>query len=157
MKAVIILLGVLLSSASYAAECKTGCAIAKHGEGPLGSSELVAWLDAYQDSAPDSASVALETLLYHGDQVRAFIAKSGFSSLDAAHRLTLKRELNRVQAVVEARLVASDGEVISHLQPTEVRVGEKTHLHVPGLGKAPAFEISGTVMRVGVAHLWARL
>jgi hypothetical protein len=146
-----------LSSAAFASPCKTGCAIAKHGDGPLADEELAAWLDAYQQSEALAASVALETLLYHGAQVRAFVQTKGAKVLDDAHRAKLNQELQRVYAVVEARLVNDEGEVVSHLKPTEVRLGEKAHLYVPGMKDRPPFEISGTVMRVGVAHLWARL
>jgi hypothetical protein len=154
-----ILAAALLSIASIAtaAPCKTGCAIAKHGDGPLESEELQEWLQAYQESDALAPTVALETLLYHGEQVRRFMASNNSKVLDAAHRSKLNEELSKVYAVVEARLVNDEGEVVSHLQPTEVRLGEKAHLYIPGQNGRPPFEISGTVMRVGVAHLWARL
>lgn len=151
------LFSLVMSTTVSAKPCKTGCAVADHGQGRLADDELVDWLQAYQDSDETLASVALETLLYHGAQVREFVRENAWASLDSKHRQKLQTELGRIYAVVELRLVNDEGELVSRMPPTEVLVGEKTHLHVPSFLGVPSFEISGTVKRVGVAHLWARL
>ena len=157
MRNFILIALLCLSAPAFAAPCKTGCAVAKHGEGPLEPDELVGWIQAYQDSDIDSASIALETLLYHGDQVRDYLSEYTNTPLDGEHRKNLQNQLSKQFAIVEARLVNDRGVVVAHLEPAEVKIGEKVHLNVPGRGERLPFEISGTVMRVGVKHLWARL
>ena len=157
MRYLIVVALLCFALPTFAAPCKTGCAVAKHGDGPLDKEELIEWLQAYQDSDVRSVSIALETLLYHGRQVREFLANHKHTPMDNEHRANLEDELSKQYAIVEARLVNDQGEVVAHLTPTQVKLGEKAHLYVPGQGDRLPFEISGTVMRVGVKHLWARL
>ena len=157
MRSVLLIVLLTFSVPVAAAPCKTGCAVAKHGDGPLEKQEMLEWMQAYQDSDVQSASIALETLLYHGRQVREFLEQDKQTPLDQPHRENLEAELSKQTAIVEARLVNDSGLVVAELAPTEVKIGEKAHLYVPGQGDRLPFEISGTVMRVGVKHLWARL
>ncbi len=138
-------------------ECKGGCATAQRAHAPLSPEELTAWLQAYAEDPARAPEVALETLLFHGAQVRAHLKKRGAGSLPAEHHRFLLSELAKTHARVEVRLVDRTGAVRATLPAQEVRVGEKAHLVAPATPWLQSFEYSGTVERVGLKHMWVRL
>ncbi len=148
---------LVTSAGASEPECKGGCATAQRAHAPLAPEELTAWLQAYAEDPAKAPEVALETLLFHGAQVRAHLKKRGPGPLPADHHRFLMAELAKTHARVEVKLVDRAGKVRATLPAQEVRVGEKAHLVAPATPWLQSFEYSGTVERVGLKHMWGRL
>ena len=69
----------------------------------------------------------------------------------------LERELDRRHALLSVRLVDAAGKERLRLGPTRVPLGEKQHRLAEDTTDLQAPEVSGTVRRVGLHHLWTRL
>ncbi len=136
--------------------CAGGCKTARHDSPKLGDKALQAWLEAYQADPAQAANTPLETLLYHGTEVRTHFNHKGTSPLDEAHAHFLQNALQKNHAMVQMRLVSDAGIVIAELKSTRVALGQKAHLRIPATGDLQAFDYSGTVKRVGLNHLWGR-
>lgn len=102
-------------------------------------------------------SKALETLLFHHARAQTLLADHGAPGLDEKRRALLARELKRTHAWLEARLIDEHGVVRVHLKPTRVPLGIKQHLWPKDVVAIQPTEVSGTVKRVGLYHLWTRL
>ena len=69
----------------------------------------------------------------------------------------MNAELARTHAFLSVRLVAEDGTERVRLDRARILIGEKQHFFPETAAGLQAPEISGTLQRVGVSHLWARL
>ena len=138
--------------------CATGCSAASYVDGELSQAELARLL-AVWESAPASpeGELALDTLLFYGPQTRALAWRSGFDGLSHSRAKLLARELERDQARVSVRLVNEAGEERLYLPPTRFPLGEKQHVMAERTSDLQPPEVSGTVKRVGLSHLWVRL
>lgn len=137
--------------------CATGCSSAADGSLPLAASEYLALLERWATGSADAATLAFETLLFHGEHTRELVDLLGTPGLDEALAETLRAELARTRAWLSVRFVADDGGEPLVLDPTLVPLGIKQHLWPrTTAGLAPP-EVSGTVHRVGRDHLWTRL
>jgi hypothetical protein len=98
----------------------------------------------------------LETLLFHNEQARDYLATLGAPALDREHREFLERELDRDHAVVALRVI--DGEGVERLtfKPTRVPLRKREHLRSTGTVNLQPAQASGTVVRVGLDRLWVR-
>ncbi len=98
----------------------------------------------------------LETLLFHAPQVVPYLREEGCGALNSDHADFLKRELSRTHARIQLRVIDANGKERMTFD-RKVPIGEKQHLHPKEAeGFAPP-EISFTVQRVGLRHLWTRL
>ena len=68
----------------------------------------------------------------------------------------LRRELARDHAVIAMRVIDEHGVVRARLHETRVKVGKKRHIHFSEYTRMQPFETSGTVVRVGLGHIWSR-
>jgi len=109
------------------------------------------------DPDGDEGRLALDTILFHGPRARALAWQAGFGALAPDRARFLARELERDHARLALRLVDDAGAVRLHLPPTRVPLGEKQHIVVHDAGGLQPPEVSGTVKRVGLSHLWVRL
>ena len=137
--------------------CATGCAAVKDGGPVLSEEEYRALVDDFTRGAPDVRLAALEALLFHGSRARDLVDRLGTGALDDESRAMLDAELARTHAFLSVRLVAEDGSERIRLDRARIPIGEKQHLFPETAVGMPAPEISGTLQRVGVSHLWARL
>lgn len=110
---------------------------------------------ALGDAAESAA--ALDLLLYHAEQARAVLRSAPPVPLDPQRRAVLEDELRRDEALVSIRVVGDDDSVLLGTDDVQVALGEKAHLLAQGAGgAASAGDFSGTVLRVGQHHMWAR-
>jgi hypothetical protein len=137
--------------------CTTGCAAVKDGGPELSEEEYRALIDDFAWGAFDERHAAFEALLFHGSRARDLVERLGTGALDAVSRDRLDTELARTHALLSVRLVAEDGSERVRLERARIPIGEKQHLIPETAVGIPAPEISGTLQRVGVSHLWARL
>lgn len=141
--------------------CATGCAAVRDsGEAPT-SGELAALFERAHAGPWSGANLALETLLFHGAETRAWLGdRDTYAHSLAEQRFgeRLDAELARQHAQLEVRFRTETGRTVLQLEPTRVPLGVKQHLWTADVdGDLQVPEISGTVRRVGLDHLWTRL
>lgn len=135
--------------------CSSGCAAPT-------ADELVDFTDAEISSLIaevgreplGAASLAAETLLFHGADTVDYLERHPALPLDPARKAWLQAELARDSVKVNFRLVSFEGEVLGAIDPT-VPLVTKQHLRLEA-GDFGRVSINGKVKRVGVDHLWAR-
>ena len=142
--------------------CATGCAVGSGElEGPT-RAELETLLDGLRDSPLDADNLALATLLFHGARVgRMLDGLDGLDGLcdrlDPPTEAFLRRELERRHARLDVRFLNADGSERLRLGARRIPLDEKQHLFPSHAEALTPPEISGTVRRVGLDHLWVRL
>jgi hypothetical protein len=136
--------------------CTGGCATSSHEPLPLSESELRKAFDGVAGRAAGEPSPALETLLFHAPQTRDYLNTMG-ARLTESQRAFLERELNRSHVQFELRILDEAGVERLRLEPRRVPLRIKQHLHAEHHRNLQPPEISGTLYRVGLDHLWARL
>lgn len=137
--------------------CATGCAAVQDGGPVLSEEEYRVLVDDFTQGVFDVRNAALDALLFHGSRTRDLVDRLGTGALDDVSRDMLDAELARTHAFLSVRLVAEDGTERVRLDRARIPLGEKQHLFPETAVGIPAPEISGTLQRVGVSHLWARL
>ena len=135
--------------------CATGCAALPRSADELSEPELEQALSAFAE-APCGPSGALETLLFYGAQTRRWL-DDGRRALPSGHEAHLRTELARTHATLDVRVVDELGVERLRLGERRVPLGVKQHLAVARTRDLQPPEVSGTVRRVGVDRLWARL
>ena len=138
-------------------DCVAGCSIANHPIESLTESEYLDLVEKFANGTGPSGVDALETLLFHATDTRAFIEQSGTSGLAGEKKTLLERELAKTHVRLWLRLVDDDGVVRAKIDGERFPIGERTHLRVASTENLPAPEISGTVHRTGLHHLWTRM
>lgn len=140
-------------ASSDASDCVGGCDAVKDTTGELSDAEIEVLLAGLADgSNPD----ALETLLFHGPIVRSYFAAHEEIAIDPLLSRRLQRELAKTHVFISVRVVDSDEKVRMEMRE-RVPIGIKQHLHPHDAdGFAPP-EVSFTVQRVGLHHLWTRI
>lgn len=118
-----------------------------------------AYLDLIRRFSKEEAldGIAFETLLFHGDATRARLAAEGTPGLDSERAGRLKAELERSHARLSVRFVDAGGGERLTLDSALVPLGLKRHLWPRETVDLRPPEVSGTLQRVGVKHLWSRL
>jgi len=134
--------------------CMTGCAV--EPAGPLSDGEIASLLAKVAVEPYGAPTIALETLLFHTDATRAYLAVHGTNPLDPERGRLLRRELSRTHAIVSMRLVDAHGVVRARVDESRVPLGKKEHIAFKDYVRLQPFEASGTVTRVGLGHIWTR-
>ena len=137
--------------------CATGCSAEPDARGNLTHARFEELLAEWSEVPVGEESLALDTLLFEGARASALLAEHGATALDAEHLEVLERELARDRAWLEVRMVNDEGVERMHLDPIAVPLGEKQHLFPEYTLDLTPPEVSGTIHRVGVRHLWTRL
>ena len=137
-------------------KCAAGCSVAEPAVAKLGAGEIAHCLGKMADQPVGEASLELETLLFHAGQVIPYLQASGPGPLKSQQSRFLKRELARSHAHLRLRVIDAEGKERMSFD-RRVPIGVKQHLHPEAAdGFAPP-EISFTIHRVGLHHLWTRL
>ncbi len=139
------------------AVCRTGCSAEPNATGELTLVRFRQLAAEWSSEALDVESTALDTLLFHGADTRALLAEHGARELAPDHLALLRRELGRDRAWLSVRMVNDAGEERLSLGPIAVPIGVKQHLFPEHTRDLTPPEVSGTIHRVGVRHLWTRL
>ncbi|MCB9555431.1 MAG: hypothetical protein H6707_04955 [Deltaproteobacteria bacterium] len=134
--------------------CGEGCSLAHHPVAPFFDQDI---RDAFKDYAqePMTGGPALERLLFYGTKVRHYLAANGAGALPPAHRRFLERQLAFRQVVISFRVIDDAGHVRAATGQRHVPFGEKQHLATE-TQHHQHISFNGTVMRVGLYHIWAR-
>lgn len=138
------------------AGCAAGCSVAGPPVATISPVEIASCLEHLAGWKAGETSLALETLLFHAGEVIPYVRSHGLGTLETGQAAFLKKELARDEARIVLRIIDAEG--VERLRmDRRVPIGEKQHLH-PGdaVGFHPP-EISFTIHRVGLHHLWSRL
>ncbi|BBM82007.1 hypothetical protein [Candidatus Uabimicrobium amorphum] len=134
--------------------CVTGCGAIPDTTPAITKDEFMKHLQAFANSPIDEQSLDLETLLFYGKETRKWLPEQ--SILDEDHLRFLQRELQKTHAEIQLRVIDDEGNVRIELEPRIVEIGQKYHEHIHTTHDMQELEISGTIKRVGVHHLWSR-
>ena len=137
--------------------CAVGCAAAPASQLLLSEAEYLDLALRYADEPLEPGSSALEALLFHGADTLGWLDSLGSAGLDEEREAFLRRELERTHVRLSVRVVGSGGIVRVRLDDALAPLGVKQHMTATRVLDLRTPEISGTVRRVGLNHLWTRL
>jgi hypothetical protein len=138
--------------------CQGGCALVRDPDDALTPLEIAALLDTATKLPVGADSQALDTLLFHDNEVRAWflegVLPSGVSPEWAGW---LRQQLHRRTAAFSLRIIDEHGVVRAKVPATAMALGMKLHMQVDdGIHTGP-FNANGTIVRVGRDHVWIRM
>lgn len=131
------------------------CGDARHPTPPLALEEYDRLLVQYSRE-PIDASDALDALCFYGVQARAMIETHGTGGLDPERAAFLRRETSRTHAYLSVRVIDEHGVLRVSMMRKKVAFDQRSHHAVDEVVDVEPPEISGTVKRVGLYHIWAR-
>ncbi|MHC5114078.1 MAG: hypothetical protein ACYTGP_06585 [Planctomycetota bacterium] len=137
--------------------CGAGCSADVHVTPALSRARYETLLAEMVRGPMSRDNAALEELLFYGADVRRWLADAPPERLAPDWRELLERESARRFAVIDMRFVNREGIERIRLEPTRVPLGIKQHVHPTHRLDLPPLELSGTVKRVGLDHLWTRI
>lgn len=140
-------------------DCVGSCAFVHDAPPELDAARYQALVKAFASEPMAAGSEALEEILFHHVAARALVARLGTDPLDPERAAFLRRELGQERAWIDMRVVDADGVERIRLRPNHVLMDHKQHLFpaAADLVRMQELEVSGTVRRVGLDHLWTRL
>lgn len=136
--------------------CASGCAVSRHPTATLTRSKFERLLRAFAQGPMDGTHAALEELVYFGPQTRNLIESAGVGELNAKRAAFLWDQLTFTHARVSIRVKDEHGKVRTWIDPTRVPF-DRRHVFKMQTSNIQPLVTSGTVKRVGLNHLWARL
>ena len=104
----------------------------------------------------DQTNNALEELMYFGSQTRDMLQSFGIGQLDSQRAEFLWEQLKLNKAKVSIRVLDQSGDVRTWIEPTTVPF-DRRHVFEMQTNNVQPLVTSGTVKRVGLNHVWARL
>jgi hypothetical protein len=122
---------------------------------PLGEAGFLEQVTRYADEPMAAGSPGLETLLFHHRETARTLAQHPLLALDPVRRAFLQREAARDEVTVALRVIDAEGRERLSTGRRVVPLSRKVHLAARG-PDMQAGEFNGTVVRVGLNHLWAR-
>ena len=126
------------------------------GRGVPTQPEFLGLLADWSAEPIDSPSLALETLLFHGQASRQMLLQLPPETLSETRREFLLTELARNHAAIELRIIDEEGLVRGELRADQLGLNDPAHRHLSGTGSLGEVELSGRVRRVGLQHIWSR-
>ena len=136
--------------------CASGCALSRHPTSHLSEDRFRNLLLDYSVQPLSHDSSALEELLFYGPQSQTYLDRMGCGLLDAQRANFLRKELTRTHASISIRVIEKDGTRRSWLPPTKVPF-DRRHVFEMKTNALQPLVTSGTIKRVGLNHVWARL
>ena len=136
--------------------CAAGCAALPLPESGLSPLEFDALLEKAASQPLDGENLAFETLLFHGNESLRWLDRRGHGPLGADGEALLRAELSRTHVWVGMRVIDESGVVRASLPAARVPLGERRHIRMKSSERLELPEVSGTVRRVGLHHLWTR-
>lgn len=143
--------------------CASGCSLSRHPTENLSRVEFEQLLTTYANGPLSSDNRALESLLYYGTQTKQLLfdkERSIEAKLTAAlsdrYLNFLDEQLAFTHAEISIRIRDDAREDWSWLEPTIVPL-DRRHVFTMTTERLQPLEMSGTVKRVGLQHLWTRL
>ena len=136
--------------------CASGCAASRHPTQTLTRGHFERLLVACSYEPMDQTNNALEELIFFGPQSRAMIESHGVGRLDSERAEFLWGQLKYDKAKVSIRVLDKSGTVRTWIKPTIVPF-DRRHVFDMKTNNVQPLVTSGTVKRVGLNHIWARL
>jgi len=137
--------------------CEAGCSISSHPVEPLLRAEYLDLVKTYANGDEGKRLSALETLLFHAPHTRQFMDVIGTPQLGDMEASILRDELSKTHVRLWLRVVDQDGIVRARIDGARFPISQKTHLHMTDTRDLPTPEVSGTIYRTGLHHLWTRI
>ncbi|MBS1151388.1 MAG: hypothetical protein H6Q89_3086 [Myxococcaceae bacterium] len=138
--------------------CQGGCALVRDPADALTSSQIEALLVTATRLEVGADSEALDSLLFHDNEVRAWflegVLPAGVSPEWAGW---LRQELHRRTATFSLRIIDEHGVVRAQVPATPMALGMKLHIQVDDGDHTGPFNANGTIVRVGRDHVWIRM
>ena len=135
--------------------CHGGCAAVKAHVDHLEEAELEKLIEALATQEIGEESEELDSLLYYWREAEPHLKEHGRGSLSEVQYTYLLGELARHAVTIHIRIIGDDKDTRIELTH-RLTFGRRTHMH-PDLTKGVQTpEITGTVQRVGLNHIWAR-
>jgi hypothetical protein len=152
----LVLLAALLAAPTARAESCSTDACSPEGTDVLDLADFDRLLASWQGEELASPSLALETLLFHGERTRALLATVPAEALSEERRVFLVAELDRDSVTVEMRIIDARGALrgVATAEDIPLRTGRR--LAFEGTGDLGFLITGGKVKRVGLDHLWSR-
>lgn len=136
--------------------CASGCAASRHPTQELTREHFERLLVEYTYEPMDQTNNALEELMYFGSQTRDMLQSFGIGQLDSQRAEFLWEQLKLNKAKVSIRVLDQSGDVRTWIEPTTVPF-DRRHVFEMQTNNVQPLVTSGTVKRVGLNHVWARL
>lgn len=136
--------------------CASGCAASRHPTKTLTREHFENLIVAYTYEPMDQTNNALEELVYFGSQTRKMIEFYGVGQLDTPRAKFLWDQLKYDKAKVSIRVLDQSGTIRTWIEPTVVPF-DRRHVFEMQTNDIQPLVTSGTVKRVGLNHIWARL
>jgi len=133
-----------------------GCSKPHDYVGDLAPEEFDALVERFATEPLEPGSEALERLLFHHEDGRRYLHRAERPALDPQREAFLARELGRTHAVIGFRVIDEEGRERMRVDPTPVPLGAKQHLPTTATDDVQPASFNGTVVRVGLDHLWTR-
>jgi hypothetical protein len=102
-------------------------------------------------------SQSLDTLLFHDGEVRERLSRADVPDIGPAWMAFLKHELDKQIATFSLRVIDEDGHQRAFLPDTAMALGAKKHLEISQTDLGTPMNANGTIVRVGLHHLWYRM
>ena len=136
--------------------CASGCAISRHPTSTLTKEKFERLLTGFADGPMQDTNKFLEELVYFGPQTRKLIQSAGVGQLDSRRAKFLWDQLTYTHARISIRVTDEQGVVRTWIEPTRVPF-DRRHVFEMQTNDVQPLVTSGTVKRVGLNHIWARL
>ena len=133
----------------------SSCGDARHPTPPLLKEEYLSLIARYA-LEPVHDSAALDSLCFYGVQTRDMLNLYGADGLDNERAALLSAEVSRTHAYLSVRVIDTNGVVRVNLARQKVQIDERNHYAVTDVHNVIPPEVSGTIKRVGLHHIWAR-
>jgi hypothetical protein len=131
------------------------CGDARHPTAPLNKEEYEALIKQYA-LEPVDQSDALDALCYYGVQTRVMMEQYGVGELDEGHASFLREEISRTHVIMSVRVTDENGVVRVSFDERRIPLDYRGHHAVDKAVDVTPPEISGTIKRVGLHHIWSR-
>jgi hypothetical protein len=158
---IVLACGILIARdhppAASADGCEAGCSIENHPVEHLTDAEYAELVKTFATGSGNAHASALETLLFHAPHVREFMSASSDLPLSDDQAAFLRHELAKTHVRMWLRIVDESGTVRAKLDGAPFAISQKTHLHITDTQDLTPPEVSGTVYRTGLHHLWTRI
>ncbi len=105
---------------------------------------------------PYGGGSALDSLCYYGPQALFMLDAVGACDVEPARAELLRRELKRDHVYFSVRVIDERGVERLTLKNSYTPFDANVHHHLNATKDVPPCEISGTIKRVGLHHIWAR-
>lgn len=135
--------------------CQAGCL---YVPGPgISDDAVLDNMKALRNVPVGEEAEALDNLLFYDEDTRRVIAKGDPLPLTADWQAFLVKQLLKRNVIFQLRVVDDEGKVRATVEPTLMALGVKRHMDTTNNVKVQPIDANGTMVRVGLNHIWYRM